>query len=129
MSLAGLIVKDPHGRLVLSQFLDSFTNTQVRDWFSNYVDVTLRGHLDLFVLYGAALESHQQNVILELNTNTKNLERTFYHDISGIYWEEGLLEVLYPEQSLLESIYKSHDDTINSLSECIANVHHTLFKS
>jgi len=129
MSLAGLIVKDPHGRLVLSQFLDSFTNKQVCDWFSNYVDVTLRGHLDLFLLYGAALESHQQNVILELNTNTKNLERTFYHDISGIYWEEGLLEVLYPEQSLLESIYKSHDDTINSLSECIANVHHTLFKS
>lgn len=54
----------PDGRLYLMHLADRYYQGQWRRWFSEYLELMLKVHLRLWLKYGIALESNQQNAIL-----------------------------------------------------------------
>jgi siderophore synthetase component len=69
-----------------------------RDWFEDYLKITLDPLLWLYETYGIALEAHQQNSVVQLRNG---YPKTFYYrDNQGYYYSESkayLLEEQLPD--------------------------------
>lgn len=65
--VAALAAKAPNGRLVFQTLADRHYAGDVLVLFGEYLELTLRLHLTLWVRYGVALESNQQNSMLVLS--------------------------------------------------------------
>ena len=71
--VAALCADGGDGRSVMEHLADRFYGAQVLDFFQDYVDLTLRLHLTLWILYGVALESNQQNSVVVLSDQAPRL--------------------------------------------------------
>jgi len=71
--VAGLLAATPQGLLVAEELAQCFYAGRLEDFLDTYLEVTLRTHLVLWLRYGIALESNQQNTMLVLGTGTPTL--------------------------------------------------------
>jgi len=62
--VAGLLADAPHGGTVLDEMVARYYGGDLDAFFEAYLDLTLRLHLKLWLRYGIALESNQQNSVL-----------------------------------------------------------------
>jgi siderophore synthetase component len=67
--VAALAAPMPDGRLFLQHLADQYYAMDVMSWFTDYVDLLNRVHLTLWLRYGIALESNQQNAVLAFAPN------------------------------------------------------------
>ena len=65
--VAGLLAPTPAGGCVAEELAARFYNGDTAALFDDYLILTLRFHLTLWVRYGIALESNQQNSVLVLS--------------------------------------------------------------
>jgi len=73
LPVAGLAAATPDGRLVIEEVAERFFDGCLEDFLNAYWDLTLRLHLLLWLRYGIALESNQQNSILVLSREAPKL--------------------------------------------------------
>lgn len=64
VSVAGLLADTADGRIVAEELADRYHGGDLDAWFDAYLALTLRLHLTLWLRYGIALESNQQNSML-----------------------------------------------------------------
>ncbi|NMH66078.1 IucA/IucC family protein [Shewanella salipaludis] len=62
--VAALASEMPDGRLYLAHLADVYYQGDWQAWFDDYLSLLLRVHLRLWLKYGMALESNQQNAVL-----------------------------------------------------------------
>lgn len=65
--VAALASPMPDQRLFLEHLAEQFYQGDVLAWFSEYVNLLNRIHLTLWLKYGIALESNQQNAVIAFN--------------------------------------------------------------
>ena len=65
--VASLLAPTPSGKLVAQEVAAECYGGDVNAFFDDYLDLTLRLHLLLWVRYGIALESNQQNSVVVVN--------------------------------------------------------------
>lgn len=65
--VAALAAPTPNGRTVVEEIIDRFFDGDGYAFLDAYLDLTLRWHLVLWLRYGVALESNQQNSVLVLS--------------------------------------------------------------
>lgn len=58
-----------------------FTKNDALNYFSKYVDLVLNGYLDIYLLYGIALEGHQQNTLAIFEKG--QIKRFIARDLDG----------------------------------------------
>ncbi|PPD04667.1 MAG: siderophore biosynthesis protein [Methylobacter sp.] len=63
VAVAGLLAETPKRNLVVEQLVEFYFDDD-KDFLEAYLDITLRLHLTLWLRYGIALESNQQNSLL-----------------------------------------------------------------
>jgi siderophore synthetase component len=63
-----------------------------KDWFAEYLTVTLDPMIWLYETYGIALEAHQQNSIIQLENGYP--KRFYYRDNQGYYYSESKADML-----------------------------------
>lgn len=68
--VAGLLAPTPQGLSVAEELAQHFFAGRLEDFLDAYLETTLRLHLVLWLRYGIALESNQQNTMLVLGTGT-----------------------------------------------------------
>lgn len=71
--VAGLLAATPDGRCVTEELATGSHGGDVQAFFDDYLDLTLRLHLTLWVRYGIALESNQQNSVVVLSDTQPRL--------------------------------------------------------
>lgn len=71
--VAGLLAETPQGRLVAEELAQHFFAGRLEDFLAAYLETTLRTHLVLWLRYGIALESNQQNSMLVLGAKEPTL--------------------------------------------------------
>ena len=71
--VAGLLAPTPDGRCVAEELAARSYAGRVQAFFDDYLDLTLRLHLTLWVRYGIALESNQQNSVVVLSDRQPRL--------------------------------------------------------
>ncbi|WP_421910523.1 IucA/IucC family protein [Marinobacter sp.] len=64
--VASLLASSPDGRCVAQLMADQFNDGDLTEWVRQYVALTLSVHLRLWLVYGIALESNQQNSMVLL---------------------------------------------------------------
>ncbi|WP_417527776.1 IucA/IucC family protein [Marinomonas shanghaiensis] len=69
--VAALAAPMPDQRLFLEHLADQYYQSDILAWFTDYVAQLNRIHLTLWLRYGIALESNQQNAILAFDPNGK----------------------------------------------------------
>ncbi|WP_375772868.1 hypothetical protein NR798_18925 [Archangium gephyra] len=90
VSVAGLAASGPDGRRVMRALADEFYAGDVRRLFDEYVTLTLELHLRLWVRYGIALESNQQNSMLVLSRRAPHLRLLLKDNDAPRIWPERL---------------------------------------
>ena len=73
--VAALLAETANGQSVFEELAQEFYGGSVMDFFEEYVTLTLRLHLTLWIRYGIALESNQQNSVLVLSQDNDSQER------------------------------------------------------
>ena len=71
--VAGLLAPSPAGGCVAQELAARFYSGDTASLFDDYIDLTLLLHLTLWVRYGIALESNQQNSLLVLSEEAPRL--------------------------------------------------------
>ncbi len=71
--VAALTAQTPGGQLVVEQLAAQFYDGNVAAFFNDYLDLTLRLHLLLWLRYGIALESNQQNSVVVVSRSEPRL--------------------------------------------------------
>lgn len=71
--VAGLLAHTPHGRMVFEEVVEWFFDGDFIQFLDDYLDTTLTLHLFLWLRYGIALESNQQNSMLVLSDDRPRL--------------------------------------------------------
>lgn len=71
--VASLLAGTPDGRLVAQVLADQFYAGDLAAFLGEYLDLTLQLHLRLWLRYGIALESNQQNSVVVLSTHEPRL--------------------------------------------------------
>lgn len=71
--VAGLLAETPEGKRVIEQLAERFYQGRVENFLDDYLALTLRLHLLLWVKYAIALESNQQNSVIVLDSNGMRL--------------------------------------------------------
>lgn len=71
--VAGLLAATPQGQLVAEELAQAFFAGRLEDFLDAYLEATLRTHLVLWLRYGIALESNQQNSMLVLSEEEPTL--------------------------------------------------------
>ncbi|WAK03683.1 IucA/IucC family protein [Methylobacter sp. YRD-M1] len=71
--VAGLLAATPQGQLVTEELAQAFFAGRLEDFLDAYLEATLRTHLVLWLRYGIALESNQQNSMLMLSAEGPTL--------------------------------------------------------
>lgn len=69
--VAALASPMPDGRLFLEHLADQYYVQDTLAWFKDYVDLLSKVHLTLWIRYGIALESNQQNAIIAFDEQGK----------------------------------------------------------
>jgi siderophore synthetase component len=69
--VAALGSEMPDQRLYLSHLIDNFYQGNVQAWLDDYLTLLLSVHLRLWLKYGIALESNQQNAVLAFSSEKK----------------------------------------------------------
>ncbi|CAH1234374.1 Vibrioferrin amide bond forming protein PvsB [Vibrio harveyi] len=69
--VAALASPMPDGRLFLEHLAEQYYQQDTLAWFTDYVDLLCKVHLTLWLRYGIALESNQQNAIIAFNKEGK----------------------------------------------------------
>ncbi|MDD1827711.1 siderophore biosynthesis protein PsvB [Photobacterium sp. ZSDE20] len=69
--VAALASPMPDGRLFLEHLADQYYEQDTLAWFKDYVDLLSKVHLTLWIRYGIALESNQQNAIIAFDEQGK----------------------------------------------------------
>ena len=64
VAVAALASEMPDGRLYLSHLADSYYGGDCQAWLTQYLSLLLKVHLRLWLKYGIALESNQQNAVI-----------------------------------------------------------------
>lgn len=73
VAVAGLLAETPEGVLVMEQLAERYFHG-LSKFLDAYLDLTLRFHLVLWLQYGIALESNQQNSLLVLQERPPRLQ-------------------------------------------------------
>lgn len=71
--VAGLLAPTPGGGCVAQELAARFNDGDLGAFFDEYLELTLRLHLTLWVRYGIALESNQQNSVVVLTPGEPRL--------------------------------------------------------
>lgn len=71
--VAALTAQTPSGQLVAEELAAQFYDGELEAFFNDYLDLTLRLHLLLWLRYGIALESNQQNSVVVINRSEPRL--------------------------------------------------------
>ncbi|TNE76003.1 MAG: IucA/IucC family siderophore biosynthesis protein [Gammaproteobacteria bacterium] len=87
--VASLLADSPDGRCVIQMMADEFSGGNLAEWVRQYVALTLRVHLRLWLLYGVALESNQQNSMLLL-TPGRPMQLLFKDNDAPRLWPDRL---------------------------------------
>ena len=69
--VAALASPMPDNRLFLEHLAGQYYQQDTLAWFTDYVDLLCKVHLTLWLRYGIALESNQQNAIIAFNKDGK----------------------------------------------------------
>ncbi|WP_061038081.1 IucA/IucC family protein [Vibrio coralliirubri] len=69
--VAALASPMPDGRLFLEHLAEQYYQQDTLTWFKDYVDLLCKVHLTLWIRYGIALESNQQNAIIAFDGQGK----------------------------------------------------------
>ncbi|MCG9633081.1 IucA/IucC family protein [Vibrio sp. Isolate30] len=69
--VAALASPMPDGRLFLEHLAEQYNHNDTLTWFKDYVDLLSKVHLRLWLRYGIALESNQQNAIIAFDAQGK----------------------------------------------------------
>lgn len=69
--VAALTAATPRGRLLVQELAEWFYGGDVLALFEEYLDLTLRLHLTLWIRYGVALESNQQNSLVAFSPTAR----------------------------------------------------------
>ncbi|GLZ30082.1 hypothetical protein Lesp02_22720 [Lentzea sp. NBRC 105346] len=88
---AALLAEDPHRPE--STLLDRFSGGDVEAWFDSYLTALLDWHVALWLRYGVALESHQQNITVAFGQSV----RLVYKDDDGARIDRARLEAALGE--------------------------------
>jgi siderophore synthetase component len=72
-SIAALAAPSPSGGKVIDELAERFYSGDLTGFLKEYLALTLRLHLVLWIRYGVALESNQQNSVLVLDDKTARL--------------------------------------------------------
>lgn len=88
VSVACLLAGTPDSGSVFEELADRFYAGRALDFFADYLDLTLRLHLLLWVRYGIALESNQQNSVLVLSTEAPRLRLLLKDNDAGRIWPD-----------------------------------------
>lgn len=71
--VASLTAPGPNGKLVAEEVAEQFYGADIAAFFDDYLDLTLRLHLLLWLRYGIALESNQQNSVVVVSRSEPRL--------------------------------------------------------
>ena len=71
--VAALLAQTPAGNTVVEEAAAQFYGGDLETFFNDYLDLTLRLHLLLWLRYGIALESNQQNSVVVLSREAPRL--------------------------------------------------------
>lgn len=71
--VASLLAQTPDGITLFEQLANQFYDANVTAFFYDYVSLTLHLHLTLWIRYGVALESNQQNSMVVLSPHEPRL--------------------------------------------------------
>ncbi|MGR5193399.1 IucA/IucC family protein [Vibrio rotiferianus] len=85
--VAALASPMPDGRLFLEHLAEQYYQQDTLAWFKDYVDLLCKVHLTLWLRYGIALESNQQNAIIAFNEQGKMMLAMKDNDAARI-WPE-----------------------------------------
>lgn len=96
IAVAALGAAAPGGTLVAQEAADCFYAGKLDAFFDDYLDLTLRLHLLLWVRYGIALESNQQNSVVVLSHAGPRL-RLLLKDNDAARIDTGLLARRWPD--------------------------------
>jgi siderophore synthetase component len=94
--VAGLLAETPAGGCVAEELAARFYGGDLGAFFDEYLDLTLRLHLTLWVRYGIALESNQQNSVVVLSDTQPQL-RLLLKDNDAARLQRARLERVAPE--------------------------------
>lgn len=94
--VAALLAATPDGGCVAEELANRFYAGDLRAFLADYSDLTLRLHLTLWVRYGVALESNQQNSVLVLSQTQPRL-RLLIKDNDAARLQRGRLARVSPE--------------------------------
>lgn len=109
LPVAALAAKTPTGKLVVEEVCERFYEGDLNRFIEEYLKLTLNLHLTLWIRYGIALESNQQNSMLVLQDNSPQL-RLLLKDNDAARINGALLEGRWPD--LAASIKNLEDKRI-----------------
>ena len=84
--VAALHARTPDDRLVIESLAVRFFAGDMLGFFETYLDVTLTLHLLLWVRYGIALESNQQNSVIALSDREPRMRLLLKDNDAGRIW-------------------------------------------
>ncbi|MBC3885220.1 IucA/IucC family protein [Undibacterium griseum] len=93
--VAGLLASTPLGGCVAEELAARFYDGDTVAFFDDYLELTLRLHLTLWVRYGIALESNQQNSVLVLSEQAPRM-RLMLKDNDAARLHRTRLEETFP---------------------------------
>jgi siderophore synthetase component len=96
LPVAALAAATSDGRLVAEEVAERFFDGRLEDFLNAYWDLTLRLHLLLWLRYGIALESNQQNSMLVLSREAPRF-RLLLKDNDAPRIHGGMLKERWPE--------------------------------
>jgi siderophore synthetase component len=87
--VAALLAQAPSGHTVAEEAAAEFYGGDLEAFFEDYLELTLRLHLTLWLRYGVALESNQQNSVLVFNRQAPRLRLLLKDNDAGrIHFDE-----------------------------------------
>lgn len=92
--IAGLLADAPHGGSVVEELAERYFGGDLDAWLDAYLALTLRLHLTLWLRYGIALESNQQNSVLVYSDDGLRL---LLKDNDAARIDTGLLSHRWPQ--------------------------------
>jgi siderophore synthetase component len=96
VSVAALTAAAPQGGLVAQELAQRYYGGDLLAFFDEYLELTLGLHLTLWLRYGVALESNQQNSVLVLRDGEQGL-RLLLKDNDAARIHTGMLARRWPE--------------------------------
>ncbi|WP_377701179.1 IucA/IucC family protein [Pseudoduganella sp. UC29_71] len=96
VAVAALTAAAPQGGIVAQELAQRYYGGDLRTFFDDYLDLTLGLHLTLWLRYGVALESNQQNSVLVLGKEEQRL-RLLLKDNDAARIHTGELARRWPE--------------------------------